>query len=56
MCKTLESDMTAKDIAAKTIVLKIKTSDFEIFTRSKSLDFYFFSADIMAKVPSYYII
>ena len=50
LCAKLEDDMEAKNISGKSLILKLKTADFELITRSKSLDYYFHSSKVMIRV------
>ena len=38
LCESLSEEMKSKDLFGRTLTLKIKTSDFDLLTRSKSLD------------------
>ena len=38
LCESLSEEMKSKDLLGRTLTLKVKTSDFDLLTRSKSLD------------------
>ena len=38
LCESLSEEMKNKDLFGRTLTLKVKTSDFDLLTRSKSLD------------------
>ena len=38
LCESLSEEMNSKDLFGRTLTLKVKTSDFDLLTRSKSLD------------------
>ena len=38
LCESLSEEMKSKDLIGRTLTLKVKTSDFDLLTRSKSLD------------------
>ena len=38
LCESLSEEMKSKDLFGRTLTLKVKTSDFDLLTRSKSLD------------------
>ena len=38
LCESLSEEMKTKSLFGRTVTLKVKTSDFDLLTRSKSLD------------------
>ena len=38
LCESLSEEMKNKSLFGRTVTLKVKTSDFDLLTRSKSLD------------------
>ena len=38
LCESLSEEMKTKSLLGRTVTLKVKTSDFDLLTRSKSLD------------------
>ena len=51
LCESLSEEMKSKDLFGRTLTLKVKTSDFDLLTRSKSLDRKGFNENFWPECP-----